>query len=146
MITETTRNEVVYASGLKDKLELECLAQLGTGKAAEATLLRDTKSGKLYVEKAFRIKPGLSRLIRDVVYRASFQAPYPYEANGSAVHAALFRRKVLRELTELWFDRPMVADACYTRWDEAKRVNILGTEYVPGFGPKPGEVNYYGIR
>jgi len=146
MITGTAKNEVVYASGLKGELELEFLARLGTGKAAEANLVRDTRTGKLYVEKAFKTEPGLSQLIRDLAYWACFQAPYPYEVNNSAAHAALFRRKVLRELTELWFDRPVVADACYTRWDEEKRVNVLGTEYVAGFGPKPGEVNYYGIR
>jgi hypothetical protein len=146
VITETVKNEVVYANGLKGQLELEWLVRLGAGKAAEANLVRDTRTGKLYVEKAFETKPGLSRLIRDLAYRACFQAPYPYQVNDSAAHAALFRRKVLRELTELWFDRPVVADAYYTRWDKEKKVSVLGTEYVAGFGPKPGEANYRGIR
>jgi len=139
-------SEVTDASGSKWKLQLEFLARLGSGKAAEANLVRDASTGTLYVEKAFKTEVGLSRLIRDVAYRVCFQAPYPYEVNASAVYAALFRRKVLRELTELWFDRPVVADACYTRWDEERRVNVLGTEYITGFGPKPGEVNCSGIR
>jgi len=139
-------SEVTDASGSKWKLQLEFLARLGSGKAAEANLVRDAGTGMLYVEKAFKTEAGLSRLIRDVVYRACFQAPYPYEVNGSAAYAALFRRKVLRELTEFWFDRPVVADACYTRWDEERRVNVLGAEYIMGFGPKPGEVNCFGIR
>ena len=42
-------SEVTDASGSKWKLQLEFLARLGSGKAAEANLVRDAGTGTLYV-------------------------------------------------------------------------------------------------
>lgn len=133
--------EVTYPDGSKGELALEFLARLGGGRAAEVYLVRDNRTGKLYAEKVFKTQQGLSTSARGLVYRIFFQAPPPYEARESAVRASLFRRKVLRDLTELWFGRPLVADAYYTRWHEEEKAFVLGTEYIEGRGPRPGPIN-----
>jgi len=108
--------------------------------------VRDARTGKLYAEKVFHTKQSLSQLGRGLMYGACFQAPPPYGAKESAIRAALFRRKVLHELGEFWFGRPLVADACYSRWDGTAKAYILGTEHVQGRGPIPGQVNLHTFR
>ncbi|MFC2018264.1 hypothetical protein ACFLTQ_03060 [Chloroflexota bacterium] len=130
----------------KDVISMELIAKLGTGRAACVYLVADSRDGALYAEKAFRVGNGLSQLVRDLAYIACFQAPFPYRTNENAVHAALFRRKVLHELTRFWFGEPLVADACYIRWDEEAKFYILGTEYINGLGPKFGQVNRHSLR
>jgi hypothetical protein len=103
--------------------------------------VRDTETGAQYAEKVFDSKRSLSQLLRDASYAFCFQAPFPYGASRSATAAALYRRKVLRDLSEFWFGRPLVADAFYIRRNGAGGGYILGTQYVSGHGPRPGRFN-----
>ncbi len=137
---------VTPCEGADENLLLEKLADLGAGRAAQVSLVRDTQTGKRYAEKTFKSEQGFSRLFRDLLYRLCFQSPFPYRAKQAAIKACLFRRKVLRDLTEFWFGRPLVADAYYTRWDERAGAYVLGTEFIEGRGPKLGPVNFHKIR
>ncbi|MBT4511216.1 MAG: hypothetical protein HOC20_03250 [Chloroflexi bacterium] len=124
----------------------EFVSYLGAGRAAEVHLVRDRRTGRLYAEKLFQAKGSLSEAGRDIIYWACFQAPFAYHTKENAIKAAMFRRIVLRELTELWFGRPLVADAYYTRWDETAKGHVLGTEYIKGRGPKPGKFDPHTLR
>jgi hypothetical protein len=44
-----------------------------------------------------------------VLYRAAFQAPFPYESNPDAIEAAAARRKIAGMLTTYWFGCDLVA-------------------------------------
>ncbi len=124
----------------------EFVRYLGMGVGAEVNLVRDPATGRLCAEKLFRSKPSVSAFIRDTLYWVCFQAPFPYRTNMDAIQAAVFRRKVLRSLTEFWFGRPLVAEAWYTRWDDTAKAYVLGTEYVAGRGPRPAEYNPHILR
>ena len=130
----------------KDDSNLESITELGQGKAAVVNLVMDSSTGRKYAEKVFKSGRSFSRIFRDVIYFCCFQAPFPYGTNESATRAAFYRRKVLRDLTEFWFGIPLVADAIYTRWDVASKCYVLGTKYVDGYGPKPGQFDPHLFR
>ncbi len=132
--------------GTEDGRSMEFLAGLGKGRAAEVHLVKDLQTGELYAEKIFKARRSSSELGRDIIYWFCFQAPFPYSAKEDAIRATVFRRKVLRELTEIWFGRPLVADGCYTRWDADSRGYVLGSEYIKGKGPKPGDFDPHFFR
>lgn len=138
--------DLLWADGSISELDLETVTILGSGRAAEVRLVRDTVSGQVYAEKAFKRNNGLSRLGRDILYRACFQAPHPYGTRTSALRAALQRRKVHRDLTQFWFGAPLIADGLYTRWDTDQGCLMLGTEYIAGRGPRPGELDPHRFR
>ncbi|NQT74010.1 MAG: hypothetical protein HQ553_14800 [Chloroflexi bacterium] len=127
-------------------LNPEFVGYLGSGRAAEVHLVRDTATGELYAEKLFQAKESLSEMGRNLIYLACFQAPFPYHTKEHAIRASKFRRNVLKDLTEFWFGRSLIADAYYTRWDETAQGYILGTEYIKGRGPKPGVFDRYILR
>ncbi len=131
-----TKAEILLPDESRDTIEIEHINKLGDGRAADVHLVRNRDSGAKYAEKHFK---------RNRVYELAFQGP-GYETDFDAVRSALYRRKILVDLTELWFDKPLVADAHYTRWNDENKCNILGTEYIEGNGPKPGDVNYRLIR
>jgi len=139
-------SEVIRNDRSKAEVEPVSLARLGGGKAAQVHKVRDTATGELYAEKRFETRRNLSQLFRNLIYWLCFQAPFPYGTRRNAVKAALFRRKVLRDLTEFWSGTPQVADAHYTRWDDEARAFVLGTEYIEGYGPKPGQFNPRALR
>ncbi|UCG83379.1 MAG: hypothetical protein JSW38_00715 [Dehalococcoidia bacterium] len=130
---------VVHGSRSTSDTNLEFMTELGRGKAAVVHLVRDVSSEKKYAEKIFKTKRSFSSLFRDVIYSICFQAPFPYGSKESATKAAMYRRKALRYLTEFWFGIPQVADVIYTRWDEQTGSYVLGTEYIEGRGPRPGQ-------
>jgi hypothetical protein len=118
---------------------------LGHGRAAEATLVRligPDGTTLQCVEKRFA--PGfLTRLL----YSLCFQSPFAYQASEEAILAALFRRQVARDLMRyLHAGAHLVADAFYVRWDEASRSYVLGTEFIPGRGLIPQEVDPLFVR
>ena len=130
----------------KEPQNPEFVSYLGGGRAAEVHLVRDVATGELYAEKLFQAKQSLSEMGRDLIYLACFQAPFPYHTKKHAIEASKYRRNVLKDLTEFWFGKPLVADAYYTRWDEKAQGYILGTEYIRGRGPKPGEFDSHILR
>ncbi|MFC2009493.1 hypothetical protein ACFLT3_01035 [Chloroflexota bacterium] len=142
----TAKTKLIYADASQGVMSLDLLERLGDGRAAQVYLVSDRRDSTLYAEKVFKARGGLSKLARELVYMACFQAPFPYRTRGSAVRAALFRRKVLHELTRFWFGKPLIADAYYTRWDEKAKTYVLGTEYIGGHGPKLGQVNHHLLR
>ena len=79
-----------------------------------------------------RYEPPL--LVR-ALYRAAFQAPFPYEQNDDALEAALHRRTIAGLLTKHWFGESMVARALDARRDEQGRRNFV-TELVRGTAPR----------
>ncbi len=129
-----------------EEVSLEFVRNLGSGRAAEVQLVKNTLTGELYAEKLFNSKKSVAELGRNFIYWTCFQSAFPYNSKDNAIKASMFRRKVLRELTEFWFGKPLVADAFYTRWDEKSQGYILGTEYIEGRGPKPGEFNPRSFR
>ena len=137
---------VVYDSQPISDPNSEFISELGQGKAAVVNLVRDSGTEKKYAEKVFKTKRGCSSFFRDIIYSLCFQAPFPYGSKESATKAALYRRKVLRELSEFWFGVPQVADAIYTRWDRQTRSYVLGTEYIEGRGPRPGQFDPHRFR
>ena len=141
-----TNAQIIRADGGADDVSIEFLANLGSGRAAEVHLVRHIETGEIYAEKLFGTKQNLPEMGRDAIYLACFQAPFPYHTKENAIRAALYRRKVLWDLTEFWFGTPLIADAHYTRWDESAQGYVLGTEYVKGRGPKPGEFNPNAFR
>ncbi len=130
----------------KEDPNWESITELGQGKAAVVNLVKDTNTGIKYAEKVFKSKRGFSKIFRDVIYFLSFQAPFPYGTSESATRAAFYRRKVVRDLTEFWYGIPLVADAIYTRWDTHTKSYVLGTEYIDGCGPKPGQFDPHLFR
>ena len=134
-----TKTRITLADGSADDVSIESLACLGKGRAAEVRLVRHIETGRTYAEKLFGSSRSLPEMGRNAIHMACFQAPFPYNSKENAIRAALYRRKVLRDLTQFWFGTPMIADAHYTRWDESAKGYVLGTEYVNGRGPKPGE-------
>jgi hypothetical protein len=130
---------IVHDGQSTSDTNVKFITELGRGKAAVVHLVRDVSSDKKYAEKIFRTKRSLSSLFRDVIYGICFQAPFPYGSKESATKAAMYRRKVLRYLTDFWFGVPLVADVIYTRWDERTSSYVLGTEYIEGRGPRPGQ-------
>lgn len=133
-------------TSFKEPQNPEFVRYLGSGRAAEVHLVKDTATGELYAEKLFQAKHSLSEMGRNLIYFACFQAPFPYHTKEHAIKASIFRRNVLKDLTEYWFGRSLVADAYYTRWDETAQGYILGTEYIKGRGPKPGKFDRYILR
>ena len=140
------RDSHAVKSTIPEDITPEFVSYLGAGRAAEVYLVRDPQTGHLYAEKLFQAKGSLSETGRDIIYWACFQAPFPYHTKEHAIKAAMFRRRVLRELTEFWFGKPLVADAHYIRWDDTAKGHVLGTEYIKGRGPKPGEYDPHILR
>ena len=141
----TARSEYPHPP-FEEPLNPEFVGYLGSGRAAEVHLVRDTATGKLYAEKLFQAKQSLSEMGRNLIYLACFQAPFPYHTKAHAIQASKYRRNVLIDLTEFWFGKSLIADAYYTRWDETAQGYILGTEYVKGRGPKPSKFDRYILR
>lgn len=124
-------------------LSLEFIRTLGRGRGARVDLVRDVHTGRLIAEKVFGFGRGLSSSLTTILYRLCYQAPFAYRTTASAVWSAYYRRKVLRLLSEYWFGRPCVADAFYVRWEPAAQAFVLGTEYVPGRGPRVAATDLY---
>ena len=70
-----------------------------------------------------------------LLYRLSFQAPFPYTDNAPALEAARLRRTIAGLLTKAWFGDNMVAQALDVRREEDGRYTLV-TELVRGTEPK----------
>ena len=70
-----------------------------------------------------------------LLYRLSFQAPFPYADNIAALEAARHRRTVAGLLTKFWFGENMVAQALDVRPESDGRYTFV-TELVRGTEPK----------
>ena len=70
-----------------------------------------------------------------LLYRISFQAPFPYADNIAALEAARHRRTVAGLLTKFWFGENMVARALDVRPESDGRYSFV-TELVRGTEPK----------
>ncbi len=108
------------------------IRHLGEGKAAQVSLV-NTRAHGLVAEKHFTRGGIFARLL----YKVTYQSPLPYHCNPHAVASAFYTRKILRELTKLWYGSPRVADALYLRRHEGGEGWILGTEFIDGRGPDP---------
>ena len=70
-----------------------------------------------------------------LLYRLSFQAPFPYTDNAPALEAARLRRTIAGRLTKAWFGENMVAQALDVRCEEDGRYTFV-TELVRGTEPR----------
>ncbi len=75
-----------------------------------------------------------TRFVR-LLYRLSFQAPFPYTDNAPALEAARLRRTIVGLLTKAWFGDNMVAQALDVRLEEDGRYTLV-TELIRGTEPK----------
>ena len=75
-----------------------------------------------------------TRFVR-LLYRLSFQAPFPYADNVAALEAARHRRTVAGLLTRFWFGENMVAPALDVRHEDDGRYTFV-TELVRGTAPR----------
>ena len=73
-----------------------------------------------------------------LLYRLSFQAPFPYADNIAALEAARHRRTVAGLLTKFWFGENMVARALDIRPESDGRYTFV-TELVRGTEPKDAQ-------
>ena len=73
-----------------------------------------------------------------LLYRLSFQAPFPYADNIAALEAARHRRTVAGLLTKFWFGENMVAQALDVRPESDGRYTFV-TELVRGTEPKDAQ-------
>lgn len=71
-----------------------------------------------------------------MLYRAAFQAPFPYEANGHALEAAQHRRTIAGLLTEHWYGRNLVAGTLDVRPEQHFQQISFVTELVRGTAPR----------
>jgi hypothetical protein len=77
-----------------------------------------------------------TRVVR-LLYRLSFQAPFPYTSNRDALEAAQHRRTIAGLLTQHWFGENLVAQVLEVRPVPGGGYTLV-TELVPGGPPTPG--------
>jgi hypothetical protein len=82
-------------------------------------------------EKAYGVGSPLVRWL----YRACFQAPFPYTSNLAALETARHRRVVIGLLTQYWFGRNLVAPILEVRTFEEGRYALV-SELVRGDAPR----------
>jgi hypothetical protein len=70
------------------------------------------------------------------LYRAAFQAPFPYEANGHALEAAQHRRRIAGLLTEHWYGQNIVSPTLDVRPERHFQQIGFVTELVHGTAPR----------
>ena len=100
---------------------------LGRGRSGAVFLEHDI-DGSPFVSKIFH-----GSLITDLVHYLSSGAPNPYVWNENAVQSAYYRRKILSDLVEFWFDSKLrVAKALGVDWDRESNANVLRAEYING--------------
>ena len=122
-------------SGEFGKIHFTPVGELVGGRASRVVLGETEELGSV-VEKRFS-RGRLSYLPADLLYFLAYQSTdFPYQKRYDAIRAAYYRRKVLKELTEFWFEDMGVSDALYTRSDEPIKSYVLGTEFIKGKGPR----------
>ena len=77
-----------------------------------------------------------TRFVR-LLYRLSFQAPFPYTSNRAALEAGQHRRTIAGLLTKHWFGENLIAPVVEVRDDPGGGYTLV-TELVPGSAPTPG--------
>ena len=100
---------------------------LGQGRSGAVFLEYDI-GGNQFVRKVFH-----GSLITNVIHYLSSGAPNPYIWNENAINSAYYRRKILSDLVEYWFDGEMrVAKALGVDWSEDLSAHVLEAEYISG--------------
>ena len=108
---------------------------LGHGRAAQARLVDATMpDGSVVrcVEKVFA--PGR---LTQLIYRLSFQSPFAYQSNSSAIRACFYRRRVAGAIlaaSDLDVD---IALPLYVRFDSQLNAWVLAARWINGRGIKP---------
>ena len=97
-----------------------------------STVKLDYESG--VAEKTYNHATRFVRLL----YRLSFQAPFPYTSNYAALEAAQHRRTIAGLLTKHWFGENLVAQVLAVRDDPGGGYTLV-TELVAGVAPTPGD-------
>lgn len=112
---------------------------LGHGRAAQARLVEATMADgttQTCVEKVFC--PGwLTRTL----YRISFQSPFAYQSNRSAIATCFFRRRVAATVLAMTNTNADVAMPLYVRFDEPTRSWVLAAQWCRGRGIRPEPAN-----
>ena len=100
---------------------------LGQGMSGAFFLEHDI-GGNQFVRKVFH-----GSLITNVIHYLSSGAPNPYIWNENAIQSAYYRRKILSDLVEYWFEgRLRVAEARGVSWNADHRAYELTTEFING--------------
>ena len=123
MISLTPRSTSLDQSGAGS----ESARLLGKGRSGQV-YLRTQPDGRQVAAKVF----GSEGLVKVVQY-AALGAPNPYIWNRNAVYCAIYRRRVLVQLVNYWFDGELrVAAAHGFCWNERHKAYELRTELVRG--------------
>jgi hypothetical protein len=70
-----------------------------------------------------------------MLYRAAFQAPFPYAKNEHALEASRYRREIAGALTRYWFNEDVVATTLDVRETADGKIAFV-TQLVEGGAPK----------
>jgi membrane-associated phospholipid phosphatase len=103
-----------------------CTTGITTARSIASTVYLDPQAGTATKE----YNPPLP--VR-ALYRAAFQASFPYQGNRDALEAAAAKRKIAADLTSHWFGQDMVAQVYDIRNGGGSYQFV--TEYVPGTTP-----------
>ena len=101
--------------------------KLGGGRSGEVFWSKDSR-GRDIATKVFFENP-----ITNFLHYLVSGAPNPYVWNEDAVKSAHFRRNVLKELVDYWFDSKLkIAESFDANWNNKFKAYELKTEFIEG--------------
>lgn len=99
---------------------------LGAGRSGQVFLV-NTPDGDIARKIFFEDK------LANLVHYLFFGTPNPYIWNYDLIHCAYYRRKILGDLVQFWFDSKLeIADAINLDWNEECKAYQLDTEFIKG--------------
>ncbi|AFZ28901.1 hypothetical protein Glo7428_0292 [Gloeocapsa sp. PCC 7428] len=101
---------------------------LGAGRSGQVFLIEN--QGDRVARKIFA-----GDKLTKLVHYIFLGAPNPYIWNEDIIQCAYYRRKILGDLVQYWFDAQLnVADAIATDWNQDQKAYQIDTEFVDGRG------------
>ncbi len=99
---------------------------LGAGRSGQVFLVANQEG--LLARKIF-----YTDKIASIIHYFFFGSPNPYVWNEDAIKCAFFRRQILSELVQFWFDDNLkVAEAIATSWNQEFKAYQMDTEFISG--------------
>ncbi|MBD0384959.1 MAG: hypothetical protein ICV54_00130 [Nostoc sp. C3-bin3] len=99
---------------------------LGAGRSGQVFLVASQEG--LIARKIF-----YTDKIAAIIHYFFFGSPNPYIWNEDAIKSAFYRRKILSELVQFWFnDKLKVAEAIATSWNQEFKAYQMDTEFISG--------------
>ncbi|MFN6514983.1 MAG: hypothetical protein RMY29_010830 [Nostoc sp. CreGUA01] len=99
---------------------------LGAGRSGQVFLVANQEV--LLARKIF-----YTNKITSIIHYFLFGSPNPYVWNKDAIKCAFFRRQILSELVQFWFDDNLkVAEAIATSWNQDLKAYQMDTKFLSG--------------